>query len=53
VHYCDEQYDTGHIILQGRCPVLAGDTPDALAARVFGVECDTYPKAISMVLRNI
>jgi phosphoribosylglycinamide formyltransferase-1 len=53
VHYCDEQYDTGQIILQGRCPVLADDTPDALAARVFGVECDTYPKAISMVLRNI
>lgn len=53
VHYCDEQYDTGQIILQARCPVLAGDTAETLAARVFGVECEAYPKAIAMVLRGL
>lgn len=53
VHYCDEQYDTGQIILQARCPVVAGDTAETLAARVFGVECEAYPKAIAMVLRGL
>lgn len=53
VHYCDEQYDTGQVILQARCPVVAGDTAETLAARVFGVECEAYPKAIAMVLRGL
>jgi phosphoribosylglycinamide formyltransferase-1 len=46
VHYVDEQYDHGRIILQRRCPVLPGDTPDSLAARVFQQECIAYPEAI-------
>ncbi|MCA9311426.1 MAG: phosphoribosylglycinamide formyltransferase [Phycisphaerales bacterium] len=50
VHYCDDQYDTGPVIAQARCPVLAGDTPDTLAARVFDLECDLYPRAIATVL---
>ncbi len=53
VHYCDEQYDTGQVILQARCPVVTGDTAESLAARVFGVECEAYPKAIAMVLRGL
>jgi phosphoribosylglycinamide formyltransferase 1 len=50
VHFCDGAYDEGAIILQGRCPVLHEDTPEALAARVFEVECRTYPAALRMVL---
>lgn len=48
VHYADDTYDTGPIILQRRCPVLPGDTPDTLAARVFEQECVAYPEAIRM-----
>lgn len=48
VHFADNQYDRGPIILQRRCPVLPGDTPDALAARVFEQECLAYPEAIRM-----
>lgn len=48
VHFCDNTYDTGPIILQRRCPVLPGDTPDALAARVFQQECIAYPEAIRL-----
>lgn len=46
VHYADDEYDTGEIILQRRVPVLAGDTPDTLAARVFEAECEAYPEGI-------
>lgn len=49
VHYCDDHFDTGDIILQKRCPVLAGDTADTLAARVFELECQAYPEALRTV----
>lgn len=46
VHFCDNEYDHGPTILQRRVPVCAGDTPEALAARVFAQECIAYPQAI-------
>jgi phosphoribosylglycinamide formyltransferase-1 len=46
VHLVDEQYDHGPTILQRRCPVLADDDADTLAARVFVEECRAYPEAI-------
>jgi formyltetrahydrofolate-dependent phosphoribosylglycinamide formyltransferase len=49
VHFCDEQFDRGPIILQKRCPVLPGDTPDTLAARVFELECLAYPEALQLL----
>jgi phosphoribosylglycinamide formyltransferase 1 len=30
-------------------PVLDGDTPDALAARVFEAECEAYPEAVQLI----
>ena len=48
VHFADDQYDTGPIILQETVPVLDDDTPDSLAARVFEVECELYPRAIQL-----
>ncbi len=48
VHYCDNQYDHGPIILQREIPVLPDDTPDALAARVFEQECIAYPEAVRL-----
>lgn len=46
VHFADNQYDHGPIILQRRVPVLPDDTPETLAARVFEQECLAYPEAI-------
>jgi|SRR5436190_9285292 len=46
VHIADLEYDRGPIVLQKRVPVLPGDTPETLAARVFEAECDAYPEAI-------
>lgn len=48
VHFVDDQYDHGPVILQRRCPVLPGDDEHALAARVFAEECEAYPEAIRL-----
>jgi phosphoribosylglycinamide formyltransferase-1 len=50
VHLCDSEFDRGRILLQMRCPVLQGDTPDALAARVFELEKQAYPEAIRALI---
>jgi phosphoribosylglycinamide formyltransferase-1 len=46
VHYVDDEYDKGPILLQRRVPVRAGDDVHALAARVFEAELDALPAAI-------
>ena len=52
VHFCDNNYDHGPIILQRKVPVSANDTPDELAARVFAEECIAYPEAIGLYIEN-
>jgi formyltetrahydrofolate-dependent phosphoribosylglycinamide formyltransferase len=49
VHFADNQYDHGPVILQRAVPVLDGDTPDTLAARVFEAECEAYPEALRLI----
>ena len=48
VHFADNEYDHGPIILQRVVPVLDDDTPEELAARVFEQECEAYPEAIRL-----
>ncbi len=48
VHFADNVYDHGPIIVQRTVPVLEGDTPDTLAARVFEQEKIAYPEAITL-----
>lgn len=48
IHFVTNEYDAGPIIGQRSCPVLQGDSPDTLAARVFEQECIAYPQAISL-----
>lgn len=50
VHFCDDEFDTGPIILQRKCPVLPTDTPETLAARVFEEERLAYPEAIRQLI---
>ncbi|MCW5765388.1 MAG: phosphoribosylglycinamide formyltransferase [Phycisphaeraceae bacterium] len=47
VHFVSEEYDRGPIIAQSAVPVLDGDTPETLGARVFAEECRVYPRAIA------
>jgi formyltetrahydrofolate-dependent phosphoribosylglycinamide formyltransferase len=49
VHFADDVYDHGHIILQRSVPVLPGDTADTLADRVFKEECIAYPEAVRLL----
>jgi formyltetrahydrofolate-dependent phosphoribosylglycinamide formyltransferase len=49
VHFADNQYDHGPVILQRAVPVLEDDTADSLAGRVFAAECEAYPEAIQLI----
>lgn len=49
VHFVTEELDGGPRILQGRLPVVAGETADELAARVQTVEHQIYPEAAGWV----
>jgi formyltetrahydrofolate-dependent phosphoribosylglycinamide formyltransferase len=48
VHFVDNEYDHGPIIIQRTVPVHEGDTPDTLAQRVFKEECIAYPETIHL-----
>lgn len=48
VHFVNEEYDNGPIILQGTVPVRDDDTPDTLAERVQEKERELYPRAIQL-----
>ncbi|MCX6137180.1 MAG: formyltransferase family protein [Ignavibacteriales bacterium] len=46
VHYVDEEFDRGKILLQERVAVMNDDTPDTLAARILEVEHKLLPMAV-------
>ena len=48
VHFVDESYDTGPIILQTAVAVEEEDTAETLAARVLAAEHEAYPRAVSL-----
>ncbi len=49
VHLVTAELDAGPILLQAEVPVLAGDTPATLAARVLEEEHRIYPAALAML----
>ena len=52
VHFVDNQYDHGPIILQRVVEVREIDTPTHLQKRVFEQECSAYPDAIRLFAAN-
>jgi len=50
VHYVNEVYDEGNIILQARCKVEDGDDADSLATRIHKLEHFYYPRVIENLL---
>ncbi len=52
VHYVRPEMDDGPIIGQAAVPVLAGDTPDRLAARVLEAEHALYPACLRLVAQG-
>ena len=50
VHFVDNEYDHGPIILQNICAVLETDSAESLQRRVFELECKALPQAIRMIV---
>jgi phosphoribosylglycinamide formyltransferase-1 len=50
IHYVNEQYDSGDIIFQARCPVMPGDTPETLQERVHQLEYEHFPRVVDDLL---
>lgn len=53
IHRVNAHYDEGAVLLQARCPVVPGDTPETLAARVLRLEHYYYPRVIDFLLREL
>jgi phosphoribosylglycinamide formyltransferase-1 len=52
VHFVDQGIDTGPIIAQETVPILPGDTPETLHARIQEVERKVYPAVIAELARG-
>ncbi len=52
VHFVDQGVDTGPIIGQRAVPVLEGDTPETLHARIQAAERELYPAVVAALARG-
>lgn len=52
LHFVDNQYDHGPIILQKTVDVLPNDTAETLGKRVFARECEAYPEVLQLLAAN-
>lgn len=50
IHYVNEEYDKGEIILQARCAIDPLDTPETLAKKIQVLEFEHLPKAVETFL---
>jgi len=49
IHYVDEVYDNGQIILQATCFVAEDDTPETLAKKIQSLEHRHFPPAVALL----
>ena len=52
IHFVDERYDHGAILVQERVRVLEGDSPESLAHRVLEAEHRIYPQAVKLCVEG-
>ena len=52
IHYVNENYDEGEIILQARCKVSPNETPDSLAQKIHKLEYAFFPITIKTLLTD-
>ncbi|MEI6020406.1 MAG: phosphoribosylglycinamide formyltransferase [Bacteroidota bacterium] len=50
VHFVNEEYDKGEIILQAKCAVTPNDTAETLSQKIRQLEFDHFPKAVERFL---
>jgi phosphoribosylglycinamide formyltransferase-1 len=53
VHWVDSGMDTGPIIAQRKVPILPGDTPESLHARIQIAEHEVYPEVVSKLAKKL
>ncbi|HTO16661.1 MAG TPA: phosphoribosylglycinamide formyltransferase [Edaphocola sp.] len=51
IHYINEHYDEGNVIIQAYCNVTSEDTPDSLAQKIHKLEHFYFPRAIALLLK--
>lgn len=52
IHYVNEKYDEGEIILQKKCSVTSDDTAETLAQKIHTLEYEWYPKTVEQLLKS-
>lgn len=52
IHYVNEHYDEGNIILQARCRINTGDTPELLVEKIHRLEHFYFPRTIEFLLQT-
>lgn len=50
IHYVNEEYDKGEIILQAKCELNETETPETLALKIRKLEFEYFPKAIEKII---
>lgn len=50
IHYVNENYDEGNVIVQAHCRVQEQDTADSLAQRIHGLEHFYFPRVIELLI---
>ncbi len=50
IHYVNEEYDKGEVILQAKCEIDENDTPETLSAKIRKLEFEFFPKAIEKII---
>ncbi len=53
VHFVEEDYDSGAIVLQAECAIDENETPESLARKVLSLEHDLYPKALQLIVKRL
>jgi phosphoribosylglycinamide formyltransferase-1 len=51
IHYVNEHYDEGDIIMQAKCAIQPNDTPDTLAQKIHTLEYDHFPVTIEQLIQ--
>lgn len=52
IHYVNEHYDEGNIILQAHCRIAPEDTPASLAENIHKLEHFFFPKTVAYLLQG-
>ncbi|MBC7865380.1 MAG: phosphoribosylglycinamide formyltransferase [Bacteroidia bacterium] len=53
IHFVNEEYDKGEMILQEKCVVDENETPETLAAKIHELEHKFFPLAVERVVENL